>query len=116
MTAASDPMAKAFDLMAGVFHGCSSWTTALFDCVAGGNKLVTGLTRRWRYGYVTFHFFLASASHHSYIFLVCVFVQFLSPKQEAANNGRDRRGLPGAQRPPRSKLCVLSLLPLSMPS
>ena len=50
MTAASDPMARAFGLMAGVFHGCCSWMTALFDCVAGGDRLVTGLARRWRYG------------------------------------------------------------------
>ena len=36
MTTASDPMARVFNSMAGVFQGCSFWMTALSDCVAGG--------------------------------------------------------------------------------
>ena len=42
MTAASDLMARAFDVMAGVFCRCS-WMTALFDCVAGGIGWLQGL-------------------------------------------------------------------------
>ena len=50
MTTIFDPMARAFDSMARVFHGCGSWMTASFDYVVGGDRLVTGLACRWRYG------------------------------------------------------------------
>ena len=41
MAVASDSMAIVFDLMAGVFHGCGSCMTALFDWVVGDDRMVT---------------------------------------------------------------------------
>ena len=35
MTTIFDPMARAFDSMARVFHGCGSWMTTSFDYVVG---------------------------------------------------------------------------------
>ena len=41
MAVTSDPMARVFVLMAGVFHDCGSCITALFNWVVGDDRMAT---------------------------------------------------------------------------
>ena len=87
MIAASDPMTRAFDSMAGMFHGCSFWMTVLSDYVVGGDKLVIGHACRWNgQGRIirVSNISLFSCTHllRFLISSLCVLVPFLPPKQQ----------------------------------